>query len=413
MLNSNMEVPSKRTLWAEPKVEQLLSVPFISEFIFRSPQIIDPTQKESVDFAFVHKQRSILVSQKAQEEPEKRTVEKNRLWVLKNAKNALSQLRGAIHSPKDKTIWCDHPRRGRVEFAGGLPQALHGIVVIESLHAVDLRAEADKLPLVVSGVPITYLSLGDFVNVALELRTIPELLEYLNARRTLPKASLYRIGDELRLFELYLLNGGTLNGCLGHRDAERAVETHSDRLQETLARASEYHYYSGLLEHVAECLATRNPRYAEGLPQRILGAFDPSDNRQNYMVLQEVIANMRLRERAELGSGLHGTIDKLADQPKGFIFCTARIDSWPEWVFVLAASKNWERPTLIEKMELLVRGAMAFYGKTECLFILDRDGGGFEVGKAGQDVELGPQDQRIGEHFFGKLRVASTEISGF
>lgn len=210
VLNSSMQSFTKRTLWAEPQVEQLLSAPFIAEFIFRSPQIIDPTQKELVDFAFVHKERSILVSQKAQEEPGKRTAEKNRLWVLKNAKAGLSQLRGAIHSPKDKPTWCEHGRRGRVEFPRGIPSPIHGIVVVESLRAVDLQAGAAKLPLEISGVPVTYFSLSDFLNVALQLRTIPELLEYLSARRALPEASLYRIGDELKLFELYLLNDGNL-----------------------------------------------------------------------------------------------------------------------------------------------------------------------------------------------------------
>jgi len=408
-----MQVPSTRTLWAEPEVEQLLSAPFIAEFIFRSAQISDPTQKEVVDFALVHKQRSILISQKTQEEPEKRTAEKNRLWVLKNAKGALSQLRGAIHSRKDRTIWCDHPRRGRVEFVGGLPPAIHGIVVVESLSAVDLQPEATELPLEISGVPITYFSLSDFVNVALKLRTIPELLEYLGARRTLPEASLYRIGDELTLFELYLLNGGNLSGCLGHQDARRAGVTHREQLQETLARTAKYHYYSGLLEYVADCLATRNPNYAAGLPQKMLDAFDPSDNRQKYLLLQEVIANMRLRERAELGSGLHSATEKLSRQPTGFTFRSARIDSWPEWVFILAASKNWERAALIENIELLVRGAMAFYGKTKCLFVLDRDGASFEVGLTRPDAQPSPEDRRIGETFFANLRVASTDISVF
>ena len=413
VLNFDMQSFSRRTLWAEPKVEQLLSAPFVAEFVFRSPQIIDPTQKELVDFALVHRERSILVSQKAQEDPEKRSVEKNRLWVLKNTKAALSQLRGAIHSPKGRPIWCEHGRRGRVEFPNGIPSPIHGIVVVESLASVDLYPEAAKLPLEISGVPITYFSLSDFVNVSLQLRAIPELMEYLLARRALPDASLYRIGDELKLFRLYLLNGGNFNGCLGHQDAERAAGTHNDRLREILRRTSEYHYHSSFLEYVADCLATRDPSYRDGLSERMLEAFDPIEKREKYLLLQEVIAEMRLRERAEIGSGLLGAIEKLGEQETGFTFRTARIDSWPDWVFVLAASKNWERPALIENMELLVRGAMAFYGKTKCLFILDRDGVSFEVGRARPDVQLSPDDRLIGEKFFADLRTTSSEINGF
>lgn len=202
-------------------------------------------------------------------------------------------------------------------------------------------------------------------------------------------------------------------GCLGHQDAERAAGTHDNRLQEILSRISEYHYFSSLLEYVADCLCTRNPNYRDGLSERMLGAFDPSEKRGNYLLLQAVIPDMRLRERAEIGSGLLGAIQKLADQQTGFTFRTARVDSRPDWVFLLAASKNWKRPDLIEKMELLVRGAMAFYGKTKCFFILDRDGVSFEVGQTRPDVELTADDRLAGERFFAHLRVSSAEISGF
>jgi hypothetical protein len=55
-----------------------------------------------------------------------------------------------------------------------------------------------------------------------QLRTVPEVLEYLAAPRSLPASSLRVIGDELPLFELYPMNGGTTNSlssCLGHTDA--------------------------------------------------------------------------------------------------------------------------------------------------------------------------------------------------
>jgi hypothetical protein len=44
-----MPVPQSRTQWAERQAEELLSVPFIAEFVLRSPQRIDGTQKEVAD----------------------------------------------------------------------------------------------------------------------------------------------------------------------------------------------------------------------------------------------------------------------------------------------------------------------------------------------------------------------------
>ena len=56
-----------------------------------------------------------------------------------------------------------------------------------------------------------------------------------------------------------------------------------------------------MMEHVADCLATRNPKYAEGVSPAILAGYDPPASRSNYLLMQYVFANLRLRERAELG----------------------------------------------------------------------------------------------------------------
>lgn len=43
----NLPVSQSRTQWAERHAEELLSVPFIAEFVFRSLQTVDVTQKGS------------------------------------------------------------------------------------------------------------------------------------------------------------------------------------------------------------------------------------------------------------------------------------------------------------------------------------------------------------------------------
>jgi hypothetical protein len=57
-----------RTDWAELQVEDLLSVPLVSEFVFHSPKHHDPDEKEVVDHLVVHRQQSIIISQKAQDD---------------------------------------------------------------------------------------------------------------------------------------------------------------------------------------------------------------------------------------------------------------------------------------------------------------------------------------------------------
>jgi hypothetical protein len=54
------------------------------------------------------------------------------------------------------------------------------------------------------------------------------------------------------------------------------------------------------MEYVADSLSQRDPNYSSGLSDDVVAMFDPDDNRKNYVVLQEVLTDLRLRERAEL-----------------------------------------------------------------------------------------------------------------
>jgi hypothetical protein len=250
--------------------------------------------------------------QKCQEDPASRDALRTESWARKEAKKAVAQLCGALRTAIGKAVWCDHPRRGRVEFPDGLPKIDHGIVVVEVFQAVDLEPGAAVLPLDYQGTPVTYLSVNDFLNLAVELRTAPELLEYLNARRSLPASDLRVIGDEKSLFEFYLLNGGSLRGCASRTDARQAASSQQDELRRLRAAKSVSDRYSNLLEHVADQLATRNPDYAEGIPAAELAKFEPASARITYLEMQGVLANLRLPERAELGRAFRGVIESAA-----------------------------------------------------------------------------------------------------
>ncbi len=147
----------KRTEQAERFVEQFLSLPLIPEFVFRSPQIVKTTQKEVADLLIVHEGRSILISQKCQEDPSIRDRAKTISWVGKSTTEAVTQLRGALRTVESKKpAWCLHPRRGRVEFRHGLPKIDHAFAIIEAFERVELEADDTKFPLELKGTPITY-----------------------------------------------------------------------------------------------------------------------------------------------------------------------------------------------------------------------------------------------------------------
>lgn len=80
------------------------------------------------------------------------------------------------------------------------------------------------------------------------------------------------------LYEVYVLNDGSFAGCVGRADARRTITGQKPQLEEMLSRKWESDHYSGLLEHVADALATRNPDYASGLDSNIVSSFDPPDH---------------------------------------------------------------------------------------------------------------------------------------
>jgi hypothetical protein len=402
-----------RTQWAERQAEELLSAPFISEFVFRSPQMIDASQKEVADLLIVHKGNGLLVSQKAQEDPESRSDSKNELWVLKAARKGVSQLLGALR-PSSKPIWCEHPRRGRVDFPAGLPPIAHGLVTVETLRPVDLQHAAEDLPLSKDDVAIAYFSLSDFLNVALQLRTLPELMRYLDARRKLPEAALRSVGNELALFEFYLLHG-TLAGCLGHNHARVSVQAAESELNGILERFEEYRLCSGLLEHVADSLATRSVTCLDGLMPNLAAHFDPLHQRQNYLLMQEVLADLPLLDRAALGKQFADVIARLKGRTEGYCQAAAHLDSRPDWIFVFGSSRGWARDGVLRSIEPVMRGALAHYRKQKCMVLIDRDGEGYEVAitRPGEVFIPTAEDLLNGRTLFAGLAMKSVPLEGF
>ena len=411
-----MPVSETRTRWAEEQVEVLLSIPFISEFVFRSPQnLTGPrnTQREVVDLLIDHMGKGLLVSQKAQEDPESRNDRRNELWVLKNATGAVDQLIGALRSPTTP-FWCDHPRRGRVDYANGLPTIVHGVVVAETFRPVDLHSATSNLPLEYAGIPITYLSLNDFLNVAMQLRTVPELYAYLTARRALPESVLRRFGQEQVLLEYFLLQG-SFTSCRGHEHAAEVLERRAEERNEVLNRMVNYREGSAYLEYVINALATRSATCLEGLSPRWAASFDPTESRSNYLRMQAVLSDLSLRERAELGENFEYVIGTLADQAGGYVHNAVRLDSKPEWVFLFASSKGVAREEIFRRIETSMRGAMAFYDKQRCMVVVDRDGEGYEVAVTRPDLIYVPTAAEVqyGEQAFGRLRTASVVVDGY
>ena len=132
--------------------------------------------------------------------------------------------------------------------------------------------------------------------------------------------------------------------------------------------------------------------------------------RTNYLQLQEIIAGLRLRERAMLGKAFDETSKAVAGKAEGFVYRAMHFDAREE-VFVVGASRNIERAELYPRMEALMRAAMTAYGKTRCFIVVDRDSAGYEVGLSRPGFQSTVTDYELAEHFFGRLKMTSGPVS--
>ena len=353
-----------RTDWAERHVEDLLSLPLVKEFVFRSPMaLIGSTEKEVVDFYITDGDREIVVSQKCQQDPNSRDGEKEVGWAKKEAKKAVKQLFGALRNGTKKPIWANHVRRNRVDFPLGFQNILHGIILVEVKQPVNLHTENDQLPLEYKDIPISYFSVNDFLNLAILLRTIPELVEYLDARRSLSQIDLIQIGDERIIYEAYLLTNGTFEGVTSCQSAKQLVERGEKQLAQMIQELKDSAKYCALIEKVADELATRD----ENIPIAISDLYEPVKDRKGYLKMQSLIASMRLGDRISFGRFFYNVIKSIEEKSEGFTFAAALSNALPEQVIIFGASRNIAREIIVQSLTGISLGALAYYKKTVAL----------------------------------------------
>lgn len=397
----------QRTDWAERHVEDFLSLPLVREFVYRSPMaMMGNTKKEVGDILCQLDSSAFLISQKCQQEPGTRSKEKEELWVKREARNGAKQLTGALRTGHTRPMWCQHSRLGRVEFPNGLPAIKHGIVLVETLETIVLDKDEKAYPQSYKGTSISYLGLNDFLNLAFLLRTLPELMEYLDARSKLDSTILRAIGIEKMLYETYQLQSGSFKNINTVVDVIDFVLIREAAIKELYEKHKHTFGYAAIVEHVSDALAERDP----ALPKEIEYYFEPVNERKGYRELQTVLANTRLGERIIIGQTLHDMRVSMERQDEGMVMCSRRFDSLPNIVFVVGVWKKLDRKDLPSVLQTLVRAAKAFYGKSTGFGVFDRDGDGYDVQMYRSTDPPTAEEIAAGKKFFGHLKVDSRPI---
>lgn len=123
----------QRTDLAEEFVARFSSVPLVTESVFLRPKYLrGGIEREVADLLFVHRRRAIIISLKHQADPHTRSKDRAQEWAKKHAAQAAVQLKGAISTLKSRRFWCEHLRRGRVDFDAGDLKPVEAIAAVEA-----------------------------------------------------------------------------------------------------------------------------------------------------------------------------------------------------------------------------------------------------------------------------------------
>ena len=164
-----------------------------------------------------------------------------------------------------------------------------------------------------------------------------------------------------------------------------SVAARRDELDRAVKMKKEHDRYSGSIEHMADQIG-HPPRGLRRRPvRRALAAYGAPDKRGNYLKMQAVIANLGLRERSELGRAFDGVMQKPHWSRQEFTYAVMHMESRPDWVFVLGSCVGIAPSDLYEREHILMLAAMAFYRKTHCFRIIDREKLSYEVGLREQE----------------------------
>ena len=383
----------------------MASVPLTWENVFRSPQYTAKTDKEVVDLLLVLRNKGIFISMKCQQDPYKRTGHSLARWVQKSARSALRQVRGGIRTSKAREFWCSHQRRGRVTFEANQIDPVRAVVIVETQEIVTLNQDA---PLEIDSVPVSYLSVNDFLNILVELRTINDLIRYLKARSTLGPELQRTVGTEKLFFEFYVLHGGSpLDIESFHEIVEENREHRSEVSRLTKMRAVA-NLQARSIEQLSDRLSTRLESYEDGLHEEFARRFDPDSSRRNYLLIQDELCDLVLDERRRLGSRLDAAVTKVKEDcsSTSMVYQVTHLDSKPDFLYVFASTKGLSRNEVIKRCHALLQGALDYYAKTRGLavnYTQDRDGYETVMIKSFKET---PESRWLGKEFFSNLKMS-------
>ncbi len=295
-----------RTDDAERVAEYIAQKPLLAESVYRGPKYPHKRgDKQVTDLLLVHRDMSLVIEIKCQNDPDSRWNNDLASWVAKAGEKGISQLRGSIRTLREHDYWCDHPTFGRVDFSKDQLTPIHGLVLIE--HRTPGASVPSELPYEVRGVPISYFTLSDFLILVTQLRTFSDLRKYLDSRHNLTDFDARITGREEELLGHYMLH----NGCFP------PGWTHEQRLTEIHHKRSDFETIL-LQKRFADEECEEAEAAARALRKRAAGYPPRRADDKNYRVMQLALMDLTYAERRLVGRKIKQAINEVSgDGPPG------------------------------------------------------------------------------------------------
>lgn len=363
----------QRSKLAERHVAEFASIPLVAECVFLNPAFLDGNvEREVCDLLIVLRDQALVVQMKSQDK--QHTSDKLVRWVQKETKKAARQIKGAIKTIRERPIWCLHKRRGRVRFQSSQLKVLHALAIVETQESV---AIPNGLPDCCGDIPISYVSLSDFLHLMRELRAFPEIALYLTQRAKFAENGQIPLGGELPIYARYLANEGGFGDCNSYAQVVQSLAGIS--VAELLEEKRKADRPASEVEHFVDSLAARLTDWDKGLPPELAEGFDSAEARIKYLRIQEEFCDLHLCDRRALGHQLLEVRSMLnTDQATDMTYATMRSDNKPGMLYMVGATRGVSRIEVLKRAGHLLTGGLAFYEKPNGAIVVDRDGEGFE-----------------------------------
>jgi len=317
---------------------------------------------------------------------------------------AARQLDGGVKTIRERPFWCDHAKRGRVDFNPGALRVRHAIACVETAQGIELPLD---LPEDVRGTPVTYLSSSDMLNIVKELHAFPDIMDYLDARLKLPRDMRRNIGVEEPLCSYYLLNDQSFDGCRSFDDVIGTLDAAGGELKRRIGEKHKADVFASVIESISYSMSVPPP---DAAVWNTAGDSEHAEASQRieYTKAQEYLCELRLGERRSIGEKFAELHSKVHESPTGLVYSSMHSDS-RDFLYVLAVARGVDREELVRRAEVLLISGLAHRGKSAGMIIVERDGVAYLTILSEGRIDS-PEATAAGEELFGRLKTTRTPI---